>query len=77
MKELAHRGTSRPRYSLHSLRENATIELLEAGCTYDEIKEITGHETTAMIELYRKDIEQKRQAWSAIAKLNVAKKNKA
>ena len=47
-----------------------------AGCTYEEIKAITGHETTAMIELYGKDIEKKRQATAAIAKLNVSKKNK-
>ena len=65
-----------PGYSLHGLRKNATIELLEAGCTPDEVKAITGHETTAMIELYGKDVEKKRQATAAIAKLNVAKKNK-
>jgi integrase len=53
MLEIGHPG-----YSLHGLRKNATIELLEAGCTYDEIKAITGHETTAMIELYGKDIEK-------------------
>ena len=71
MVEIGHPG-----YSLHGLRKNATIELLEAGCTYEEIKAITGHETTAMIELYGKDIEKKRQATAAIAKLNIAKKNK-
>ena len=71
MKQTGHEA-----YSLHGLRKNATIELLEAGCTYDEIKAITGHETTAMIELYGKDVEIKRQATAAIAKLNVAKKNK-
>ena len=63
-------------YSLHGLRKNSTIELLKAGCTYDDIKAVTGHGTTAMIELYGKDIEKKRQATAAIAKLNVAKKSK-
>lgn len=71
MVEIGHPGCS-----LHGLRKNATIELLEAGCTYEEIKAITGRETMAMIELYGKDIEKKRQETAAIAKLNVSKKNK-
>ena len=71
MKKTGYEG-----YSRHGLRKNATIELLEAGCTPDEVKAITGHETTAMIELYGKDVEKKRQATAAIAKLNIAKKNK-
>ena len=33
MKKTGHEG-----YSLHGLRKNATIELLEAGCTPDEVK---------------------------------------
>ena len=45
MKKTGHEG-----YSLHGLRKNATIELLEAGCTPDEVKAITGHITTQMIE---------------------------
>tara|TARA_Y100000588_G_scaffold294514_1_gene314471 strand:+ start:1195 stop:1398 length:204 start_codon:yes stop_codon:yes gene_type:complete len=45
-------------YSLHGLRKNSTIELLKAGCTYDDIKAVTGHGTTAMIKLYGKDIEK-------------------
>jgi len=45
MKKTGHEG-----YSRHGLRKNATIELLEAGCTPDEVKAITGHETTEIIE---------------------------
>ena len=41
MKKTGHEA-----YSLHGLRKNATIELLEAGCTPDEVKAITGHITT-------------------------------
>ena len=63
-------------YYPHGQRKNATIELLEAGCTPDEVKAITGHEIAALIELYDKDVEKKLQATAAIAKLNVAKKKK-
>ncbi|WP_419797607.1 MAG: tyrosine-type recombinase/integrase [Terasakiella sp.] len=52
----------------HGLRKNATVMLLEAGCSVDETKAITGHKTTAMIEHYGKGINQERQANAAMAK---------
>ena len=71
MKKTGHVG-----YSLHGLRKNATIELLEAGCTPDEVKAITGHITTQMIEKYGRAVSKRRQAKAAIVKLTDAKKNK-
>ena len=56
-------------YSLHGLRKNAVVRLLEAGCSTDEVKAITGHVTTAMVEHYGKGVNQRRMARSAIAKL--------
>ena len=71
MKKTGHEG-----YSLHGLRKNATIELLEAGCTPDEVKAVTGHITTQMIEKYGREVSKRRQAKAAIVKLTDAKKNK-
>jgi hypothetical protein len=71
MKKTGHEG-----YSLHGLRKNATIELLEAGCTPDEVKAITGHITTQMIEKYGREVSKRRQAKAAIVKLTDAKKTK-
>ena len=51
-------------------------ELLEAGCTPDEVKAITGHITTQMIEKYGREVSKRRQAKAAIVKLTDAKKNK-
>ncbi len=56
-------------YSLHGLRKNAVTRLLEAGCSTDEVKAITGHASTAMVEYYGKGVNQRRMARSAIAKL--------
>ena len=71
MKKTGHEA-----YSLHGLRKNATIELLEAGCTPDEVKAITGHITTQMIEKYGREVSKRRQGKAAIVKLEDARKNK-
>jgi len=63
-------------YSLHGLRKNATIELLEADCTPDQVKAITGHITTQMIEKYGREVSKRRQGKAAIVKLVDARKNK-
>lgn len=63
-------------YSLHGLRKNATTRLLEAGCSTDEVKAITGHETTAMVEHYGKGVNRKRLARSAVVKLEQWKNEK-
>lgn len=51
--------------SLHGLRKNASIELAEAGCTEAEIQAITGHETSEMIALYTKGVQQRKTALKA------------
>lgn len=43
--------------------------LAEAGCTTDEIKAITGHTTSRMVEHYTKGADQKKRASAAILKL--------
>ena len=55
--------------TLHGLRKNATINLLEAGCTNSEVKAITGHSTDVMVNLYSKKVNQRRQAREAMHKV--------
>ena len=54
---------------LHGLRKNATINLLEAGCTNSQVKAITGHSTDVMVNLYSKMVNQRRQARKAMDKV--------
>ena len=56
-------------YVFHGLRKSAAVRLAEAGCPPDEIKAITGHRTTRMVEHYTKDADRKRLARSAVARL--------
>jgi integrase len=44
--------------TLHGLRKNATINLLEAGCSNTQVKTITGHSTDVMVNLYGKRLNQ-------------------
>ena len=60
--------------TLHGLRKNATINLLEAGCTISEAKAITGHSTDQMVNHYAKKVNQKRQARAAMDKVLQFKK---
>lgn len=53
----------------HGLRKNATIRLIEVGCTPAEVQAITGHETTEMIEHYSRKRDQKLLARRAMDKL--------
>ena len=48
-------------YRLHRLRNNATIELLESDRVSNQVKSITGHLTTQMIECYGQDFPKRRQ----------------
>ena len=52
----------KPPLTFHGLRKNATGALLEAGCTPEEVKSITGHRTTQMIDKYAIGVRQKRMA---------------
>jgi len=62
---------------LHGLRKCAARKLAEAGCSEEEIKAVTGHTTTRMIEHYVKDASQTKQASAAILKLENAKGTRA
>ena len=55
--------------TLHGLRKNATINLLEAGGTNSQVKAITGHSTDVMVNLYGKKVNQRRQAREAMEKV--------
>ncbi|MFP6705262.1 MAG: tyrosine-type recombinase/integrase [Alphaproteobacteria bacterium] len=55
--------------TLHGLRKNATINLLEAGCTNSQAKAITGHSTDQMVNHYAQKVNQKRQALEAMNKI--------
>lgn len=61
----------------HGLRKNASIALIEAGCTTKEAQAITGHTTIEMLEHYAKGASQKRLAESAIDKVVRAGRTKA
>lgn len=54
---------------LHGLRKCAARHLAESGCTEDEIKSVTGHTTTRMVEHYIKSANKKQLATSAMRKL--------
>lgn len=54
---------------MHGLRKNATVELIEAGCSEEEIRSITGHQTSEMIRLYGKGARQRTLAKQARARL--------
>lgn len=62
---------------LHGLRKCAARRLAEAGCTEEEIKSITGHKTTAMIALYVRNANKKKQSSAAILKLENAPGSKS
>ena len=51
-----------PALTIHGLRTNATSALIEAGCTEEEAKSITGHKTTQMINKYSIAVRQKLMA---------------
>ena len=48
---------------------NATINLLEAGCTNSQVKAVTGHSTDVMVNLYSKKLNQRRQVREAMEKV--------
>jgi integrase len=54
---------------LHGLRKTAARKLAEAGCTAEEIKAVTGHTTSRMVDHYTMGANQKKQASAAILKL--------
>ena len=51
-----------PQCSAHGLRKAATARLADLGCSTQEIKSITGHESLQEVERYTKAADQKRLA---------------
>ena len=51
-----------PPLTFHGLRKNATAALMEAGCTEEQARSITGHKTTQMINKYSIGVRQDRLA---------------
>lgn len=55
-------------YVLHGLRKNATKMLIEAGCSGEEVKSITGHATDVMVKHYSRQVRQAELARAAMLK---------
>ena len=57
-RELKGLGLNGDRYenTLHGLRKNPTINLLEAGCTNSQVKAIIGHSIDLMVNLYSEKV---------------------
>lgn len=51
--------------TFHGLRKNATIELIEAGCSEDHVMAITGHASSEMVRLYGRGVRQRKLARAA------------
>ena len=56
--------------SFHGLRKYAAVRLVEAGCTVEEARAITGHRTDAMLRRYAQTARGKVLATAAVEKLN-------
>ena len=52
----------KPPLTFHGLRKNATAALMEAGCTEEQARSITGHRTPQMINKYAIGVRQERIA---------------
>lgn len=64
-----------PSCSSYGLRKACARRLAEAGCSNQEIKAITGHETEAEVTRYTKAADQKKLAKHAMGKLIVIDPN--
>lgn len=53
----------------HGLRKNATVRMVENGCTPQQVAAITGHKTLEMIAHYGRAASQKRLAREAMKKI--------
>ncbi len=56
----------------HGLRKNASIELIEAGCSEEMARAITGHKSSQSLSIYAKEVRQKAMAKMAVKLWNVA-----
>lgn len=65
-----------PQCSAHGLRKAAARRLAEAGCTNQQIKAITGHQTEAEVARYTRAAEQKVMAKQAMSTLSKGRKKR-
>ena len=56
-------------YRAHGLRKAACKALAHAGCTGPEIMAVSGHSSLAQVQVYIDEVDQKRMAESAMARL--------
>ena len=66
-----------PQCSAHGLRKMAAVILADSGCTRHEITAITGHSTSAEVDRYTRGYDTRRNAFSAIAKLEKSRSLKS
>jgi len=55
-----------PRCSAHGLRKAATVRLVEAGCTDEQIMAITGIRSPSVLKIYKRGADQRRLARQAL-----------
>jgi integrase len=72
IRQLRTAGQVAPGLTFHGLRTTTATMLAEAGCDTQTIMAITGHETEAMVKLYREEADKKGRADVAIKKLDFA-----
>lgn len=68
-------GAGLPHLHFHGLRHTAASALAEAGCSEEEIKSITGHESSSSVAVYVRQARKTRIAANAMAKLERAGTN--
>jgi integrase len=63
-----------PQCSAHGLRKLATVRLVEAGCTNEQIRAITGHRSDSSLRAYTRKADQAKLARQAVATLVAAER---
>jgi integrase len=58
-----------PQCSAHGLRKTATVRLVEAGCTNEQIRAIAGHRSDSSLRPYTRKADQAKLAKQAVATL--------
>ncbi|WP_169543923.1 tyrosine-type recombinase/integrase [Sneathiella aquimaris] len=72
-RSLINQGKIGKGLTIHGLRVTVATRLAEAGCTINEIRAVTGHTTNDSVERYVRTVDQKRQAQTAMQKLEQSK----
>ena len=72
-RSLINQGMIGKGLTIHGLRVTVATRLAEAGCTINEIRAVTGHTTNDSGERHVRTVDQKRQAPTAMQKLEQSK----